>query len=375
MVGIALDVWIPMMMQPQLLPGGDRLEARGVRWLEGMARLKGDASIHAAQSELETIGRRLIEGYPRSNEGFTPRVLPLSKSPWGAQLILGPVLTVLTAVVAIVLLLACANVANLLLARALARRREVAIRLAIGASRARLARQFLIESLLLATLGGGAGFVIAWLGAGVLTAFTPPTDIPVKLALGVDAGVLAFTAVLALATGIVFGLAPALQGTRPDVVADLKEEAGSTGGRARTRLRHGLVIVQVSLSLLLLVAAGLFVRSFWNAQQLSPGFNARGVLLAAYEPVPERLRRGGWPPIPSSCPRAGRRPARRVVGRAGTPRAARVRPIAINPNSHRRLCAGRQRVDADRLRRRQRRLLSDDGDPDCGRPGIHSVRR
>jgi predicted permease len=286
MVGIALDVWIPIMMQPQLLPGGDRLEARGVRWLEGIARLKGDASIHAAQSELETIGRRLIEGYPRSNEGFTPRVLPLSKSPWGAQLILGPVLTMLTAVVAIVLLLACANVANLLLARALARRREVAIRLAIGASRARLARQFLIESLLLATLGGAAGFVIAWLGAGVLTAFTPPTDIPVKLALGVDAGVLAFTAVLALATGIVFGLAPALQGTRPEVVADLKEEAGSSSGRARTRLRHALVIAQVSLSLLMLVAAGLFVRSFWNAQQLSPGFNPRGVLLAAYDLFP-----------------------------------------------------------------------------------------
>ena len=286
MVGIALDVWVPVMMQPQILPGGDRLEARGLRWLEGMARLKPGVSIQSAQSDLEAIGHRLIAAYPRSNEGFTPSVLPLSKSPWGAQLVLGPVLTVLTAVVATVLLLACANVANLLLARALARRREVAIRLAIGASRARLVRQFLIESLLLAILGGGAGFLIARMAAGVLTAFTPPTDIPVKLTIGVDLGVLAFTGGLALVTGFVFGLVPALQGTRADVVADLKDEAGSTGGRARARLRHGLVIVQVSLSVLMLVAAGLFMRSFTNAQQMSPGFNASGVLLAAYDLFP-----------------------------------------------------------------------------------------
>ena len=249
MVGIALDVWVPVMMQPQILPGGDRLEARGLRWLEGMARLKPGASIQSAQSDLEAIGHRLIAAYPRSNEGFTPSVLPLSKSPWGAQMVLGPVLTVLTAVVAIVLLLACANVANLLLARALARRREVAIRLAIGASRARLARQFLTESLLLAILGGGAGFLIARMAAGVLTAFTPPTDIPVKLTIGVDLGVLAFTGGLALVTGFVFGLVPALQGTQADVVADLKDEARSTGRRAprpapssRARDRAGLAL-------------------------------------------------------------------------------------------------------------------------------------
>jgi hypothetical protein len=210
MVGIALDIWLSVMMQPQVAPGGSRLEARGLRWLEGLGRLKPGASMQSAQSELETISRRLVEAFPRSNDGFSPRVLPLSRTPWGAQVVLGPVLTVLTAVVAVVLLLACANVANLLLARALARRREVAIRLAIGASRARLARQLLIESLLLALLGGAAGFLIAYLGAGVLSAFTPPTDIPVKLALGVDAGVLAFTLVLALATAIVFGLVPAL---------------------------------------------------------------------------------------------------------------------------------------------------------------------
>lgn len=163
MVGIALDVWVPVMMQPTILPGGDRLEARGLRWLEGIGRLKRGASREAAQSELETVGRRLIDAYPRSNEGFAPRVLSLSKSPWGAQVVLGPVLMLLMALVAIVLLLACANVANLLLARALARRREVAIRLAIGASRGRLARQLLTESLLLAVLGGAAGFLVAWM--------------------------------------------------------------------------------------------------------------------------------------------------------------------------------------------------------------------
>jgi predicted permease len=286
MVGIALDVWVPVMMQPQIVPGGDRLEARGLRWMQAMGRLKPGVSIDAAQAELDTIGRRLIAAYPRSNDGFTARVLPLSKSPWGAQFVLGPVLTVLMAIVAVVLLLACANVANLLLARALARRREVAIRLAIGASRARLARQLLTESLLLAIFGGAAGFVVAWLGSGVLMAFAPPTDVPVKLALGVDLKVLAFTCVVALATGLIFGLVPALQGTRPDVVVDLKDEAGSSGGHSRARLRNGLVIAQVSLSLLMLVAAGLFVRSFRNAQQMSPGFNAQGVLLATYDLFP-----------------------------------------------------------------------------------------
>jgi macrolide transport system ATP-binding/permease protein len=286
LVGVALDVWVPVMMQPQLTPGGDRLEARGLRWLIAMGRLKGDVSIPRAQAELDIISGQLTATYPNTNNGFGIRVLPLSRSPWGAQFVLGPVLTVLMGVVGAVLLLACTNVANLLLAQALARRREVAIRLAIGASRTRLARQMLVESFILAILGGVAGVAVASFGASLLMAFAPPTDIPIKLSLTVDFMVVAFTGCIALATGLLFGLVPALQGTRPDVVDDLKDEAGSSGGRSRARLRNSLVIVQVALSVLMLVAAGVFVRSFQNAQTMDPGFNREGVLLASYDLFP-----------------------------------------------------------------------------------------
>jgi predicted permease len=285
-VGFGLEIWVPMMMQPQLSPAGDRLSARGSRWMECLARLKPDATVGQADAEIRTIASQLSAAYPTSNGGFSAAVLPLWRSPFGAQFVLGPVLLILSGVVGVVLLLACANVANLLLARALARRREIAIRLSIGASRGRLVRQMLVESLVLAVLGGAGGLAVAWMAMGVLMAFAPPTDMPVRLVFEVDGTVMAFTAAVAMATGVLFGLVPALQGTRPDVIDELKDESGSSGGRKRARLRSTLVVVQVALSLIMLVAAGLFLRSLSVSQTIAPGFNPDGVLLAAYDVFP-----------------------------------------------------------------------------------------
>lgn len=286
MVGIAMDLWVPVMMQPQLAPGFDRLEARGVRWMQAVARLKPGVSIEQAHAEASVVAQQLERAHPTSNDGYGMSVVPVWRSPFGAQFVLGPVLLVLTAIVGLVLLLACANVANILLSRTLARRREIAIRLAIGASRGRVVRQLMTESLLLAFAGAAGGLALAYFGSGILMAFGPPTDIPVKLVLGVDWKVALYSAGLALATGLLFGLAPAVQGARPDVVNELKDEAGGSAGRGRARLRNSLVVTQVALSLLMLIAAGLFLRSLHNSQQVSPGFNPDGVLLASYDLSP-----------------------------------------------------------------------------------------
>jgi predicted permease len=180
----------------------------------------------------------------------------------------------------LVLLIACANVANLLLARAAARRKEIAIRLSLGAGRGRLIRQLLTESVLLALVGGAAGVLLAIWGVDLLMAFKPPTPVPIEINLHSDWRVFSFMFGLSLLTGIVFGLVPALAASRPDVTAALKDESGA--GNAvwgRGRLRGALVVVQVALSLLLLICAGLFLRSLRNASSIDPGFNADNLLL------------------------------------------------------------------------------------------------
>ncbi len=283
-VGLSLDLWVPMMMQERILTGGSRLDRRGDRWLQVMGRLKPGVSITQAEAGIDAVARRLAEEHPRTNEGRTAALFPLWQSPWGASVVLRPVLFILFAVVSLVLLIACANVANLLLARAFARRKEIAIRLSMGASRARLIRQLLTESILLALLGGAGGLLIAYWSTGLLMAITPAMDVPVKLSLGVDSAALAFTLIVSVLTGVIFGLAPALQASRPDLVATLKEEtAKSTGGRGRARLRGALVVAQVSLSLLLLICAGLFLKSLGRAQTMDPGFDTHGVLLVSID--------------------------------------------------------------------------------------------
>ena len=281
-LGLAYDAYVPLAMQAQVMASGDRLSERGDRWLRAMGRLAPGVSRGQAQAELSTIAARLAREYHTEGAPREVAVFPVWNSPQGGGRLLTPVLLVLFVVSALVLLIACANVANLMLARATARGREVAVRVSLGASRGRLVRQLLTESVLLALLGGGAGVLVALWCSPLLRAFVPPTDFPIDLAVRLDGRALLFTVALSLVTGLLFGLAPALHASRPALASVLRDEAGSVAGR-RGRLRHGLVVAQVALSMVLLVGAGLFLRSLRQAQAFDPGFRPDGVLLASFD--------------------------------------------------------------------------------------------
>jgi predicted permease len=282
MVGLTLEAYVPLSTQRLVMEAGDRSQRRNDHWLQAFARVAPGVDLRRAQAELDTIAAALSKEHPQSHVAL--RVVPLWKSGEGGAEVLRPVLLVLGGVVAVVLLIACANVANLLLAQAVARRREVAVRLSMGASRARLIRQLLTESMVLALLGGIAAVHVAAASGGVLLAFVPPTDIPIGMDLALNTRVLLFSFALSLVTGLVFGVVPALQATRADVAPTLKDEAGAvTAAAAKTRLRNALVVAQVSLSAVLLAAAGLLIRSAWNAAGLDVGFDRNGVLLTSVD--------------------------------------------------------------------------------------------
>jgi predicted permease len=284
--GLSLDAWVPVMMQRQVM-SGDFLEERGHHTFEALGRLRPGVSREQAGTALDVIAAQLAREYPKTNEGRRAVVEPLWNAPWGAQQVLRPVLAVLMIMVGLVLLIACANVANLLLARATGRQREIAVRLSVGATRWRLVRQLLTESLLLAALGGAAGLLLALWCSGLMSTFVPPSEYPVSLPVRFDWREPAFALGATLLTGVLFGLTPALQTTRPELVSALKAEAPSAGlGRRRIPLRSALVIGQMALSLLLLVSAGLFLRSLRNAQSIDPGFRPQPVLLASIDLLP-----------------------------------------------------------------------------------------
>jgi macrolide transport system ATP-binding/permease protein len=285
-VGLRMDLYVPLAMQVQVMPGGDRLEARGRRWLQALARLRPDADPAQAQVALDTFSSRLDTAYPDTNDGYRLQLYRFWNAPSGASRFLMPVMMVLGAMALLVLLLACANVANLLLIRALGRRKEIAVRLALGAGRGRLVAQLLTEGLVLALLAGALGVVLAVWGRDLLVAFIPVTDEPVAPAFPMDARLFGFSALLSLATGLLFSLAPALQVTSPDLASTLRDEAGAVSGGRKGFVRSGLVVLQITLSCLLLIAAGLFVRSLGRASDLDPGFSARNVLLANVDLFP-----------------------------------------------------------------------------------------
>ncbi|HTG18010.1 MAG TPA: ABC transporter permease, partial [Blastocatellia bacterium] len=283
------DIYVPTMMQALVRPprGGfsgdmnpDLLGQRGSRWMRMIGRLKPGVGIEQAQAAMSTIADGLAQAYPENNRNTIATLFPVNKVDPQAYTQLVSVAALLLAVVAIVLLIACANVANLLLARASARRKEIAIRLAMGASRSRLVRQLLTESVLLSLAGGVVGLLFALWTIDLLKTATPPDGIfSFTLDYKLDGRVLAFTFLLSLATGVIFGLAPALQASRPDLVPALKDEASAAArGRRRFSLRSLLVVAQVALSLVLLIGAGLFLRSLNNAQSIDPGFNADKIL-------------------------------------------------------------------------------------------------
>jgi predicted permease len=280
MSGLLCDFWAPVSMHREVANFGS-LTHRGDHWLHTQARLQPGVTLAHAQAVADTLAARLEKTYPDTNRQIRLRVLPFIRAPYGAQPVFGRVLAILLAVSAGVLLIVAANVANLLLARATGRQKEIAIRLAMGASRARLIRQLLTESLLLAAAGGFLGVLCAFWAVDLLMAWMPHTYLPIGLPVAVDVRTLGFTLLVTLATGLIFGLAPALQTSRPELNATLKEGGRGSGlGAAHHRLRSVLVIGEVALALVLLIGAGLCIKSFHRAQQSNLGLDPNHVLLA-----------------------------------------------------------------------------------------------
>jgi predicted permease len=285
MPGLRSDMWIPIGMIREVW-NWDPLGDRGHFMLNVLGRLKPGVDPGQAEGELNLLMQRIVEHFPELHRGPNQISLdPLWRSPFGVNVYLYKSLPMLLALATVLLLLACANVANLLLVRSVARRREIAIRLSMGATRWQLVRQLLMESLLLALAGGGLALAMTTWSAGALAMFSPATmSLPLTLNGHVDRRVLLATSVASLLTALVFGMLPALRSSSVPLVAVLKEEAGSTSVAVRkTRLSSSLVIAQVSLSLLLLISAGLFTRSLQKAQQSDVGFDPEHVLLASYE--------------------------------------------------------------------------------------------
>jgi predicted permease len=288
-VGQSVDIYVPMMMQALARPprGGysgeqdaDLLTKRGPRWLDLVGRLKPGVNQEQAQAAMTILASQLEQAYQSTNRGLGVTLFPVSKGDPDIRSQAISVSWLLMAVVGLVLLIACFNVANLLLSRASARRKEISIRLALGASRFRLIRQLLTESLLLSVMGGALGVLLALWITDMLQAINPPANVfPLKLDLSLDGRVLVFSLLLSLVTGLIFGLAPALQASKPDLVSALKDETAMVGrGSRRFSLRNLLVVGQVAISLVLLIGAGLFLRSLRNAEAIDPGFNTDNVL-------------------------------------------------------------------------------------------------
>ena len=258
-VALHFDVFVPVMMEPVFYQG-DRLRDRTHGWLQALARVNHGYTLRQVQAELDVLAARLARSHPDPNQDRGLRAFEMWRAPNGGQSMLMPAFAVLSGIVGLLLLLVCANMAGLLLARASGRTRELALRHALGANRFRLIRQLLVESVLLAVLGGLVGLVAArWSGA-LLMAFMPPLTIPIGVDAGLSARVALFTFGLSLLAGVVLGILPAWQASRVSVRASLQSGSGASVPWRRGRLRQCLVVAQVAVALVLLVAAALFVR-------------------------------------------------------------------------------------------------------------------
>jgi predicted permease len=286
--GVRADIWLPMVMVQPFVGGStdtDILKDRGTNWIMTIGHLNPGITREQAQSDMSILYDEIAKQYPDSHKDRHAVTLhPLWRGPFGSNYYLRTILFLLMAISFIVLLLACANVANLLLVRAVGRRKEMAIRLSVGATRWRLVRQLFAESLILALGGGGIAMLFTLWSAGTLSDFVPPSEIPISMNIQADRTVLLATLGLSLVTAVLFGVLPALRSSKLIPSAVLKEESGG-GDRNKARLSSILVVAQIAMSLLLLVCAGLFIRSFTVAQQCNPGFNPHNVLLDSYDLV------------------------------------------------------------------------------------------
>jgi predicted permease len=297
-LGFNPQVMVPITMKKQMTPGWDALEDRRTRWLQVLGRLKPGVTPEQAKASLQPLYKALInmevlqEAFRNASKYTKDRflessidVLPGGQGRPQFRERFSKPLTVLMCIVGFVLLIACANVANLLLARATARQKEFAVRMALGAKRSRIVSQLLCESVILAIAGGVAGMVLAvWLDSYLLSVM-PQSAAPLPIKANPDLRVFAFTFLVSLLTGIVFGLVPALQSTTGNVAGTLKDQAGSVTSTGAIAFRKGLVGAQVTLSLLLLIGAGLFIRSLQNLKSLDPGFRTGNLISFAMNPA------------------------------------------------------------------------------------------
>jgi predicted permease len=300
--GSSPQIRVPIMMKAEMDPVGSKFsynfKSRRGRWVNVFGRMKPGVTLEQAKASLEPFFKQTLEmevqekefahSAPEVRQAFLTMwldLLPASKGDSNLRRQFSNALLVLMAIVGLVLLIACANVANLLIARATARQKEIAVRLALGASRSRIISQLLIESLTLAIAGGLAGLLLAvWIDKGLL-AFLPTGESPLTISTTPDWRILCFNFAVALLTGIIFGLVPALQATRPQLAGTLKDQVGSIAGGTSVGLRKALVVAQVTLSLLLLIGAGLFIRSLQNLKDLDPGFRTGNLIEFSVDPV------------------------------------------------------------------------------------------
>lgn len=284
-VGWGMNFWVPAAMEDIFEAGGYKLEDRGARWIEAYARLKPGVTRQQAQQEFAAISRRLEAGYPATNRGRAIQLWPLWQTPFNNARTLLPALEIMLPVVVFVLLIACANVGNLLLVRSFARRHEMSVRLAIGAGPARLWRQLLTEGLVLSFFGAAGGLLVAyWCRHALVLLFPVRGGVQMHLPGELDWRVLALSAGVCLLTTVILGVVPAMQAGKVDLAGSLKiGAAGVVGARGRAWMRSSLVLVQVSLSFILLVGASLLLQSLLRVRTASPGFATRSVQTTAID--------------------------------------------------------------------------------------------
>jgi predicted permease len=279
--GLAFDMWVPLTMGSRLNQASDDiLKGRQARGLLTVARLKDGFTYEQARSEAHTLGQTLAKQFPASNMQVDIALLPEGQAHNNVRQLLEQPLTILLAMCGLVLLIACANVANLLLARATSRQKELSLRLALGATRERLMRQMLTETLLLAGAGALIGLPLAYWARRSLAHLVPPVDLPVGLDVPFNAHILGFSILVCVLAAVISGLVPALHAARPDLIESLKEGGrGGSSGAGTHRLRDLLVIGEVALAVVAIAGAGLFAKSFYAASSISPGFDPHNVLV------------------------------------------------------------------------------------------------
>ncbi|MEY2526910.1 MAG: hypothetical protein QOE73_1681, partial [Verrucomicrobiota bacterium] len=285
-VGYSFNFWVPTSMQETFDATGYKLEDRGARWIEGYAFLKPGVTLAQAQAEIAAVAKRLETDYPETNRGYGVQLLPLWKTPFNNAGTMLPTLSIALAVVLFVLLIACANVSNLLLVRSLLRRHEMAMRMALGAKRGRLLKQLFTEGLILSAVAAGGGIIVAnWCRNALVLAYpSPGPGIIINLPGTIDWRVLALSAGVCIVSTLFFALVPAIQASQVDLSGALKSEAsGTVGGHGRSRLRSALVLIQVSLSFVLLAGTGLLLQSLQRIQNANPGFSTTEVVVSAVD--------------------------------------------------------------------------------------------